>query len=304
MLRMTIDVFSGRPNPSFIVTGQDADELLKDISRNRGALTDVNAGYTGLGFRGVLVEPLSDELASALNLPTEFKVGGGDSQSDSKSFELAERIIRSMRKFASSSPLADSPVQFDADLEEFLLDQLGNTAPESPGSGQTANDGSPAGAPLPPQDITCQIEKGKFNPGFWNTPNVQPYNNCYNYASNFKTNTFAQPGKGAGAQYTQLTCPEVTRGALADGCHRRFDCFPDGEKPRWLIAMVVAPGRDYHWFRLQQEGFWGHKPGSTPAKNTDNNGAVITNPETCARAPYTDFCGYFYSCKTQQQRIK
>ncbi len=300
MLRATIDIFSGRPNPSFIVTGQDADELLKEIARNRGALTDRDAGYTGLGYRGVVIEPLSDELATALSLPTEFKVGGGDSVNDSKSFELAERIIRSMRKFSSSSPFTDKPVDFDEELEKFVLNQIGNISPRF---GQTTADGGAPAAPSP-QDVTCFIEKGKFNPEFWNTPSVQPYNNCYNYASNFKTNTFAQPGRGAGTQYTQLTCAEVTRGALADGCHRRFDCFPDAEKPRWLIAMVVAPGRDYHWYRLQQEGFWGHKPGGTAAKNTDNNGTVITNPETCARAPYTDFCGYFYSCKTQQHRIK
>ena len=36
----------------------------------------------------------------------------------------------------------------------------------------------------------------------------------------------------------------------------------------------------------------------TAARNTDNNGVVITNPETCARGPYTDFCSYFYAGKS------
>lgn len=299
MLRATIDAFSGRPNPSFIVTGGDADDLLREIGRNRGAVTDREAGPTGLGFRGVHVELLSDETATAMNLPGEFKVGGGGSLNDAKGLELAERLIRSMRKYPSSSPLTDSPVAFDQDLEQYLLKLLDLAAPLI---AQTTRDGeTPTGSPA---DVTCWIERGKFNPGFWNTPSVQPYNNCYNYASNWRTNTFAQPGKGAGSQYTALSCPEVTRAALADGCHRRFDCFPDPEKPRWLMAMVVAPGYDYHWYRWQLEGFWGHKPGGTAARNTDNNGNVISNPETCARAPYTDFCGYFYSCKTQQHRIK
>jgi hypothetical protein len=100
--------------------------------------------------------------------------------------------------------------------------------------------------------------------------------------------------------YTALTCPAVTTAAISDGLHHRFNCFPDSEKPRWLVAMVVAPGYDYHWYRKQKEGFWGHKPGGTAARNTDNNGAVIYNPETCARAPYTDFCGYFYVPKSQK----
>jgi hypothetical protein len=159
-------------------------------------------------------------------------------------------------------------------------------------------------APQAAPAITCHIEVAPFNPAFWNNSSVIGRNNCYNYASNRRTDTFAQPGRGAGQMYTALTCPEVSRAALADGCHRRYDCFPDTEKPRWLMALVVAPGQDYHWYRLSKEGFWGHKPGGTAARNTDNNGHVITNPETCARFPYTDFCGYFYSCKTQQNRIR
>jgi hypothetical protein len=45
--------------------------------------------------------------------------------------------------------------------------------------------------------------------------------------------------------------------------------------------------------------FWSHKPGGTAARNTDNSGRVITNPETCNRGPYTQFCGYFYTCRSQ-----
>ena len=299
MLRVTIDAFSGRPNPSWVVAGGDADELIREISRNRGALTDRGAGYAGLGFRGVELELLSDETATAHDLPAEFKVGAGGSQDDGRSFDLAERIIRSMRKYAPSSPLTDSPTPLDQDLETYVLGLLQSRAPS--GTQSELDGAAPAATPT---DVTCYIERGKFNPGFWNTPTVQPYNNCYNYASNWRTNTFAQPGKGAGSQYTALTCPEVSRAALSDGCHRRFDCFPDAEKPRWLMAMVVAPGYDYHWYRLQQDGFWGHKPGGTAARNTDNNGSIIVNPETCARGPYTQFCGYFYSCKSQQSRIR
>jgi hypothetical protein len=70
---------------------------------------------------------------------------------------------------------------------------------------------------------------------------------------------------------------------------------PDTERPRWLLALVVDPGVDFHWYRLHSEGFWGHKPGSATAKNTDNNGRVIISPELCAREPYSEFCGYFYA---------
>jgi hypothetical protein len=302
MLRVSIDAFSGVPNPSVIVTGTEASELLKEIGRNRGVVTDAHAGPTGLGLRGLIVEVLSDDAGQALDLPGTFKVGAGTGPADSKGLELVERVIRSLRKYTPVSPFTDTPRPIDQGLEDYLLRLLSQTAPQGT---TTERDGAPP-PPPPPTDATCMIERAKFNPGFWNAPDVIGRNNCYNYASNWRTNTFAQPGKGAGHMYTALTCAEVSRAALADGCHRRYDCFPDTEKSRWLMALVIAPGQDYHWYRLhtKEEGFWGHKPGATAARNTDNSGRIVTNPETCDRGPYTEFCGYFYSCKSQQQRIR
>ena len=63
-------------------------------------------------------------------------------------------------------------------------------------------------------------------------------------------------------------------------------------------ALVVWPGYDFHWYRLHTNGFWGHKPGHTAARNTDNQGRVIggaLNPQNCNRGPYTAFCGYRFS---------
>jgi hypothetical protein len=89
--------------------------------------------------------------------------------------------------------------------------------------------------------------------------------------------------------------------------HRRYNCFPDSERPRYLVALVVAPGPgfvDYHWYRKMKEGFWGHKPGGTAVRNLDNSGNIISDPASCDRGPYTHFCGYFYGCNSQRQRIR
>jgi len=90
----------------------------------------------------------------------------------------------------------------------------------------------------------------------------------------------------------------VTSAALSDGAHVRYDCFPDSESPRWLMALVVRPGIDYHWYRKHRDGFWGHKMASSPARNTDDSGVVILDPASCDRGPYTDFCGYLYACRS------
>jgi hypothetical protein len=69
----------------------------------------------------------------------------------------------------------------------------------------------------------------------------------------------------------------------------------------YLVALVSAPGEDYHWYRQDSNGLWSQKHGNAPVTNLDESGHLITNPETCNRdgtaagmPNYTDFCGYFY----------
>jgi hypothetical protein len=292
MFQITLDVFSGRENPSMIMEDQEARELGLELSRNRGILTDLNAGYQGLGFRGIIIQPTDDTVVRRYDLPPIFKIASGASANETKAQEIAERLIKSVIKKGSQDAISFSP-----SFENTMLEMLASP-PTS--DFDTEGDTQPAPIPTAATSITCNIEVGVFNPGFWNHPANILVNNCYNYACNKRTGTFAQPGRGSGHMYTSLSCSAVTAAAISDGLHHRFDCFPDSEKPRWLVALVVAPGEDYHWYRKQKEGFWGHKPGQTAARNYDNNGNIIYNPETCARRPYTDFCGYFYVPKSQR----
>jgi hypothetical protein len=68
---------------------------------------------------------------------------------------------------------------------------------------------------------------------------------------------------------------------------------------------VVDPGTDYHWYRLDRNGMWTHKPGGTQATNLDNSGNPISSPETADRCGgwlcYTEFCGYFCSCSSSTE---
>ena len=60
------------------------------------------------------------------------------------------------------------------------------------------------------------------------------------------------------------------------------------------VALVVWPGEDYHWYRLDSNGKWSHKPGSSPVRNRDDSNKLITDPETCDTGPY-NWCGYYHS---------
>jgi hypothetical protein len=290
MLQVTIDMYSGLPNPTWLIENEsDAKRLLQEIAEDRGATAAVQDGPGHLGYRGLIVEIQRDNLADKFALSSEFRIGHN---SHAKGLDISRRLLGTM---AEGRVLEDT-------LYRGLIEQLehlaaGDDETEPDGGAVTAAPGIAEAARV---GVTCYIELGAFNPGFWNGPAYIGRNNCYNYASNRRTNTFAQPGRATGHQAKVMACNDVTAAALSDGLHHRYDCFPDSEKPRWLMALVVAPGYDYHWYRKQKEGFWGHKPGGTAARNTDNNGAVVMNPETCARLPYTNFCGYFYACKSQK----
>jgi len=98
--------------------------------------------------------------------------------------------------------------------------------------------------------------------------------------------------------YRSLDCPEVGRAAQADGNHIWGICFPPGTGGLWIMALVMAPGYDYHWYRFMSNGYWTHKPGGTPATDKDSCGKLIPDPRTACRGPYTQFCGFFQTAYT------
>ena len=145
-----------------------------------------------------------------------------------------------------------------------------------------------------------------YDPSLWNDNNgIQFNNNCYNYACNMQTNTFAQPGRATGHEYTSIDCTSVGQGAQSDGlvgtnCDEGCGCG----KCCHLVALVIAPGpgfQDFHWYRRDRDGNWSHKPGVSPARNVDNSGNTITDPRTADRGPYTQFCGCYCVCSGQVQ---
>jgi hypothetical protein len=78
-IRLTLDVFSGRPNPTAEVDGPEAQELLERLAPAR-RLEDGEPDLPPepvLGYHGVIVA-LTAEHAAAPDLPAQFRVAGGD----------------------------------------------------------------------------------------------------------------------------------------------------------------------------------------------------------------------------------
>lgn len=142
---------------------------------------------------------------------------------------------------------------------------------------------------------SCQNPQSSFvyQPEMWNSnPAVQSNNNCYNYVNNIMTNTFAQPGRANGYTPPSTTGPNMQYGTELDGMVRieptSPNCLPIPNGGN-LAALVIWPDTDYHFYRLDNDGTFSHKPGQTAARNVDNSGEMIRDPRIADRGPYSVF---------------
>lgn len=151
----------------------------------------------------------------------------------------------------------------------------------------------------------CSIPN--YEPSYWNDDaTVRCMNNCYNYANNKRTDNFAQPGYASGQTAANWECKDVWEAAVRDGIEplpASGVCPSSRCGKQEKVALVVAPGYDYHWYRQDAGGMWSHKRGGTAAKNVDeaNPPQPITDPQSAERWPYSDFCGYMCSCSDEKQ---
>jgi len=285
-LRITIDIFSGRPNPTLELTGNQAREVLERLRPVRR----LEKGEKGLppeptlGYRGLVIEQTDKQVKG---VPRVFRFVHGDLFGPG----LAHRAE-------------------DEKFEDFICGSTGLL--RRPGLGRRFPDLLKAEIDRYrklrlrwpwrpcrwPRKTTCRCAP-LYEPAWWNDgAQKQLHNNCYNYASNYRTDTFrvlpdgSQPGAAAGAMYGLLTCGSVKPAAVADGLidspAANNKCPGEGH----LVALVIAPGSDFHWYRKGRNGYWTHKPGSTPVTNVDNSGASISDPRTADRGFYTNFCTF------------
>ncbi len=314
-LRITIDIFSGRENPVIEFTGKK----LKDLSERLSPVSKIETRQLGipleptLGYRGLIVEQVGRPLKG---LPAIFRFASGTIIGREISFSTADKNFEDfiLANLPKSLPLKSFKKEFKRfkELIEFRNKQYWHhSSSEDKVSEDLMIDDDellrevkyfkepidrvPRYWPWPPFSWwhRCKYFCAPiYEPSWWNVPNIQPYNNCYNYATNYRTDTFAQPGKASGSIYSVINCNDVKAGAIADAL---IDApYANNKYPTTghLVALVIWPGFDFHWYRKDRYGRWSHKPGRTPVTNKDNSGNLIYDPRTADRGPYTDFCTF------------
>lgn len=268
-IKITVDMFSGRPNPTVVLGELESRELLARLKQKKGKRGKAQGVPPVLGYRGIDV----DLGKPKQGLPATFRIARG--------------VIE-------TGDLAHTPV--DPSVEDFICGSTG-LRQHLPGP---QLDELRIGIerlrrypwpfrPIKPFKLLCACAP-LYEPSWWNDGGqIQYNNNCYNYSTNYRSDTFAQPGLATGNMYGSITGPEVLAGAVSDCLIDKPSANNKCPKEGHLVALVIAPGYDFHWYRKGRSGRWSHKPGGTQATNHDNSGVVITDPRTADRGPYTEF---------------
>ena len=50
----------------------------------------------------------------------------------------------------------------------------------------------------------------------------------------------------------------------------------------WFLNFLICLDIDFHWYRLDDNKLWSHKPGSSPATIYDGDGNLISDPRKAA----------------------
>ena len=310
MLEVELDIFSGMPNPTWVLSNaQEASlyELLR-AEPDQVSPAATTSKQLGLGYRGLIVRRTKtdegpwDKAMSGkrVTFPDEFRVGVKTAKKDSAAGLLIKtasrqgtRLVDDVQEVVSRGvalvPRLRGPADPTATIDRKQVEkaEIAVDVPYKPGT--------------EPHETWWACGSNYFNPNadFFNEPAHVTRNNCYCFASNHRPDIrYALPGRRGGRPATSITCGGVIDGLRADGW--RDGCQPNG----LTIVLVIWPNQDYHFYRLVTGGpfwWWGHKPGGTPAKYTDDCGHAIFQyqgrgyaPNNICRGSYSDFCGYFY----------
>ena len=278
--RVTIDLFSGIENPSVVLEGADELTLKAATKMSRAKSTARVDGRSWLGYRGIIIETISENRRATKRVRIR----------DGLAFD-AEAEVRT----------ADARAITDARIEDFVC---GSTGPFRgvPGADRLFKllpvqrklwEKRPPIIKIPIPALSPCACAPVYEPAWWNTGGERQFgNNCYNYSANYRTETFAQPGRASGQIY-----PHPISGAGVHAAALRDDLIDAPlanrcPKQGHLVALVVAPGFDFHWYRKGRDGAWSHKPGGTAVTNLDNAGKAIVDPRFADRGPYVDFVGF------------
>ncbi|HEV7783433.1 MAG TPA: hypothetical protein VGO58_19300 [Chitinophagaceae bacterium] len=296
-LKLILDVFSGRPNPEMILDDKTAKQLLKRLSFGTLKKIDENTNPfpSVLGYRGLIIEQTGKSLGKSIPQRLHYAhdtVYAGDKAAKAEG-GLESFLLENFKLLKPVRGLPDFRRETEKLIKEYLDKRELYIENYRKWYDQVIDDYLRPIKPVCPCAPTPDLAA-------WNTnPSITSNNNCYNYGTNYRSDTYAQPGEATGQKWTDLSACNVPAGgisakmgAVSDGLvdvpNQDNKCISPGH----LVALVNKPGADYHWYRKCSNGKWSHKMASSPASIFDNSGNPITDPRTADRGSYVNFCTF------------
>ena len=128
----------------------------------------------------------------------------------------------------------------------------------------------------------------KYEPDKWNDNNIQYNHNCYAYLLDMissKRSGKPQPGYFSGyppltdEDYNCLSFYKRLKKDIPTMYLTKFDEKCSNGFDKGFIAIdPKKEDQDYHFYVLNNTGYWSHKPGRQKATNLDANNKLIRNP--------------------------
>ena len=214
---MTLVIYSGLPDPVWFVHSRH--ESFKEMKEHMDNARDKNTTYRHehipsiLGYRGFLVHRPHAEQPDLIIGP-ETK-------------DLQHLLLRSMPK----------------ELKSDALDQKISQAIRSGAVSATTAPLKDSAADKPLKHYAPKRNLPRWNDHYL----IRVNNNCYNYANNNITNSFAQPGYASGTPIQHITPADVIKSAKSDGLEKMDvkptdPCPKAPEQPNCLVALAVWEG--------------------------------------------------------------
>jgi hypothetical protein len=255
-------IFSGRVNPTVTINETEYKSLTKLIEDNKSHESQTTRV---MGYKGFLIPTIGIHLhgfnEAEKYLLTFFK--------DTIPNSTYHNILELIEKEYIISDVISTNLRYLEDIEDDQCEKIPIRGLDSYPEFNPESD-----------DLGCF--KAKKN-----------YNNCYNYGTDIVTNTFAQPGLGSGQQFRNVSCPSLNVALGSDGLVHMGNDFSKKLENGHYVALLIHPNTDFHFVRLDVDGYWSHKPGAWDVTNKDNNGNVITDPSKQDFSPWFRFCAYY-----------
>jgi hypothetical protein len=300
-LSVSIDMYSGRPNPELILEGEAAVAALSLLrpARLLPAGEQERELARVLGYRGLTFIQLGEPVNE---LPRRVHLAAG------RLFGVGLRHRAEVQDAEERLLAEDGPVGklLDPEFRSYLWPQVAKlhkfvwtSEPQEPASGTGPVEcGQGPDADLdwwsdmaiqnqPPCDRQLMPRGAR-----------QCTNNCYNYATNLRTDSFAQPGKGGGhpLNNNRMTSLAIRLAAWYDGLldapAANNACPAEGHLIGVALATPpLANSPDFHFWRKNRDGYWSSKAGIHRATDRDANNNRIADPRD-ALGLYPEWCGF------------